>query len=333
MANTWIFGASGTGKTTLLISRALQCPAFLYVDPHGDDTLLEHFPKGKEALVIDPTGYPVGWNILQDVSNKPLVASLIRDTVRAVWGYSDMATPVMDRMLFNSVSALLEVPGATLLDLERLLTNRDFRDKVLAKITNSVLKAKWAVWEGKNARDWEALIQSTENKAGEFSEDPRIRAIIGNRSTFDLKRMMFEQKSIVLRLPIAELGEQKVKLVGSLFLAHIMAVAAERTVKMPFGVFIDDCQLFDTPILRSLLANTRRTDATVRSPKGNGKYRDVAFPGFGLRISGKKKAGLSCSAPGGVPGRWALSGFVTGGCSAQGSNLRRRTGNPEPSLR
>lgn len=74
---SWIFGANGTGKTNLLVRRALETPAFVYVDPHGDDTLLLHVPKGRQALVIDPTAHPVGWNILEAVANKPLVASLM----------------------------------------------------------------------------------------------------------------------------------------------------------------------------------------------------------------------------------------------------------------
>lgn len=254
--NTWIFGQSGTGKTTYLITRLRQSSSFLLIDPHADDTLLLQFPKRDKVLVIDPTAYPVGWNILDERGNKPLLASLIRDTVKAVWGYDKTATPVLDRMLFNSVYALLHQPNSTLLDLGKMLTDADFRSRVLNRVDDQYLQEKWTFWESR--RDYNDLISSTENKAGEFTEDPRIRKVVGRPSAFSLKKIMFNQGAIVLRLPQSKLGESKVKLLGSLFIAHLMIVASARTVKMPFEIYIEDCQMFDTPVLRNLLANAKR---------------------------------------------------------------------------
>lgn len=265
--NTHIFG--GQGKTTLLIHQcldALRDGGALFVDPGGaaSDTLLSLCPK-RPVLVIDPTdvSYPVGFNVLYDVRNKPLLASLLLSTVKAIWHYDRIATPVLDRTLYNTLAALLEYPGATLLHIEPMLTDKRFREHVLDHVSDPVLLRKWAYWSRKKPKDWDQLIASTENKAGEFSEDPRIRHIVGQASTtFDLRRLMFDRALIVLRLPRGELG-QKTAMFGSLFLAHLLATAYERRGIFPFHVFIDDVQHFDTPVVRELLAAARRHNLHV----------------------------------------------------------------------
>src|SRR5690606_9872283 len=133
-----------------------------------------------------------------------------------------------------------------------MLTNKAFRKRVLEHVSDPVLLRKWAYWETFPDKEWRQLISSTENKAGEFSEDPRIRQMVGADSTFDLRRLMFDGGIILLRLPTAQLG-QKTALFGSLFLAYLLSVTYDRKGIVPFHVFVDDCQHFDTPVLRQLL--------------------------------------------------------------------------------
>lgn len=264
--NTHIIG--GRGKTTLLISQFLHATkegGGVFVDPHGTaiDTILSLCPK-REVLVIDPTdvSYPIGFNVLYDVRNKPLLASLVLSTVKAIWKYDKIATPVLDRILFNTISALLEYPKASLLDIDQMLTDADFRANVLDRVSDPFLKRKWRYWSEKKEKDWDALISSTENKAGEFTEDPRIRSIIGQDTTFDLRRMMFDRGLVLLRLPKGQLG-QKTTMFGSLFLAYVLSVAYERKGIFPFHIFVDDCQHFDTPVLLDLLADGERQNVNV----------------------------------------------------------------------
>lgn len=264
--NTHVFG--GQGKTTLLTQQFLEVTktgGALFVDPNGQaaDTILSLFPK--RALVIDPTDIerPVGFNVLYDVRNKPLLASLLLSTVKAIWNYEKIPTPTLDRVLYNALAALLEFRGATLLHVEPMLTDKSFRERVLDGVSDPVLLRKWAYWSRRKEKEWDQLISSTENKAGEFSEDPRIRNIIGQpETTFDLRQLLAEQTSIILRLPQSQLG-QKTTLFGSLFLAYFLSVAYERRGLIPYSVFIDDVQHFDTPIIRHLLENGRKHSLNV----------------------------------------------------------------------
>lgn len=266
--NEWIFG-SGDLEATLIeraLSRINAGDGVLFVDPNGTatTTILSHLPKKrtKDVLLIDPTDYlyPVGWNILSDVPKhqRPGFTTLLRDTIKAIWKYEDVSTPVMDRMVYNTIAPLLEHPTGSLLDIEPMLTDKAFRTKVLKRVSDTFLLRKWAYWETKNQRDYDALISSTENKAGEFSEDPRIRNIVGqHHSTFNLRKTLFEKKIILLRLPQSELGG-KASSVGSLFLSHALSIASSRKIHMPLLICVQDCYLFDTPVLRQLLATGDR---------------------------------------------------------------------------
>lgn len=262
--NEWIAGMN-SASDMLVQKAAHNSGGFLFIDPIGDaaDELLARFPKRERTLVIDPTDTerPVRWNILEDVSNKPLMAALVRDTVKAVWGYERVATPVMDRMLYNTVAALLE-GNYSLLDMEPMLTDASFRERVLKNVSDPYLKNKWEYWSELPQKDYLQLIQSTENKAGEFSEDHRIRTILRGPSSFSLKQLMFDGGAIVLRLPQGELGA-KANLFGSLFLAHLKAVAVSRDVAMPFHVYINAAHYFDTPVLRDLLATGKHLNLDV----------------------------------------------------------------------
>lgn len=258
LMNTHIFG--GSGKTTLAVTQFLETIANdggLFVDPNGSavDTILSHCPK-RAVLVIDPTDveFPVGFNVLFDVRNKPLMTSMLLSTVKSIWKYDTISTPILDRTLYNTLASLLEYPDATLLDVEPMLTEAFFRDRVLDHVSDSFLLRKWRFWLRKNKRDWDTMIASTENKAGEFSEDPRIRNMIGQATMkFDLRRFMFDGGIILLRLPVGQLG-QKTTMFGSLVLAYLMGVSYDRSGRFPFQVTIDDVQHFDTPVVRQLVS-------------------------------------------------------------------------------
>ena len=269
--STWIFGMAGTGKTTFMAHEILRDledgNGVIVLDPNGDlsDAVLSRCPKRRtrDVLIIDPTDdMPVGFNPLSGISNKPRVAELLKDTIKELAGYDRTPTPLMERVLYNSVAALLEYPGATLLDLEPMLIDKAFRSRVLEHVSDTYVLRRFAYWDTFAAKEFRQTISSSENKAGDFSEDPRIRHILGQQSTFDLSTMLFDQKVIILRLPRLELGA-KSRMLGSLFLAYLLVVAARRGPLPPVPIYIDDCNEFDTPPLRQLLSQSERLGLPV----------------------------------------------------------------------
>src|SRR5947209_5686020 len=134
----YIVGQTGTGKSTLLLNLVAQDLAagegIALLDPHGDlaQAALEHVPRCRtnDLVYINPAtdrDRPIGLNPLFRVPGdfKPIVADGIVSAFRHVW--PDSWGPRLDYILTNSVRALLDVPGATLLMLPRLLTDEVYR--------------------------------------------------------------------------------------------------------------------------------------------------------------------------------------------------------------
>ena len=139
----YIVGQTGTGKSTLLLNLIAQDLAagegLALLDPHGDlaTAALNCVPRSRtnDLVYINPadTYRPIGLNPLSRVPDtlKPVVADGIVSAFRHVW--PDSWGPRLDYILTNAVRALLDVPGATLLMLPRLLIHDAFRVQLIER--------------------------------------------------------------------------------------------------------------------------------------------------------------------------------------------------------
>ena len=137
----YIIGKTGSGKTTLLRNLILQHIAMGHgvgvIDPHGDlaEELLNHIsPKRADHLVYFNPGdleFPIGLNVIGNVTpdGRHLVASGIVGAFKAIW--RDSWGPRLEYILYNAVSALLECRNQTLLGVNRLLIDDEYRAKVI----------------------------------------------------------------------------------------------------------------------------------------------------------------------------------------------------------
>ncbi len=86
----------------------------------------------------------------------------------------------MEYILNNTILALLEYPNSTLLGINRMLSDAEFRKKVIDKVTDPVVKAFWtkefSSWSKQYATEAVSAIQ---NKVGQFTSVPLVRNIIG----------------------------------------------------------------------------------------------------------------------------------------------------------
>jgi hypothetical protein len=140
--HTYIIGKTGTGKSTLLGTMALQDlharRGFCLIDPHGDLVAGLHAEAARNnvpnVVYLDATdpAQPYGYNPLRQVraSSIPLAASGLLEVFKKMW--SDAWGVRMEHILRNTLYALLEQKDATLSDIPRL-----FRDSTYPKAYRS----------------------------------------------------------------------------------------------------------------------------------------------------------------------------------------------------
>jgi DNA helicase HerA-like ATPase len=238
--HVYILGKTGSGKTTLIENMIFYDintnQGVGYLDPHGDSILrvLKFIPRQRleDVIYFDPSDieYPIGFNPLENVSfeQRHIVASSILSVFKKIW--VDAWSARMEYILMNTLLALLEFPGTTLLDINRMLGDDQFRKTIVDNLRDPVVKA---FWEKEFARYHTSFrveaIAPIQNKVGQFIASPLIRNIIGQeKSTFDLREMMDQGKIFLANLSKGKLGEENSMLLGGLLITKFQLAAMSR---------------------------------------------------------------------------------------------------------
>ena len=197
-----MLGKTGVEKSTLLRNFLIQDiengDGCALSDPHGDlaRDLLDHIPQGRtdDVVYFSPADWarPIGLNILENVARdrRPLVAGSVVETFRSL--YRDSWGPRMEYIFYNTIAALLDCPGATLLGVNRILADERYREWVVRRIEDPHVRNFWVEEFGNYDRRFRVeAIAPIQNKVGQFLKNPIIRDIVGQpRSTVDLAFMM-----------------------------------------------------------------------------------------------------------------------------------------------
>ena len=186
--HTYVIGKTGMGKSTLLENLAIQDiqngEGICFIDPHGGtaETLLSYIPEHRinDVIYFAPFDqeYPVALNVMEDIGRdkRPLVASGLIGAFKKVW--VDAWSARMEYILSNALLALLEFPGATLLGVNRVFADKNYRSLIVNNVTDPSVKAFWldeyAKYSDKFATEATAAIQ---NKVGQFAANPLITNI------------------------------------------------------------------------------------------------------------------------------------------------------------
>jgi len=274
----YIIGKTGMGKSTLLENLAIQDirngEAIAFIDPHGQtaERLLEYVPahRKKDVVYFAPfdMDYPVAFNVMEDVGydKRHLVVSGLITAFKKIW--VDSFSARMEYILSNTLLALLEYPGATMLDVNRMLVNKTFRAKVVDNIKDPIVKDFW-VGEFANYSDryTQEATPAIQNKVGQFTSNPLIRNIIGQaKSSFDIRKMMDERKILIINLSKGRVGEVNAQLLGSMLVTKIYLAAMSRADmsaavvnQLPnFYFYVDEFQNFANESFADILSEARK---------------------------------------------------------------------------
>lgn len=267
----YVIGASGTGKSTLLIHCILQDLAAGHgaavLDPHGDliDEVLARMPESRvgDVILLDPAGEeaPVGFNILKAHSSveKALLSSDLTALFRRLassWGDQ------MNAVLANAVLAFLEsTQGGTLTDLRRFLVEDDFRASFLRTVVDPEVTFFWEKEFPMLGGKPQAPILT---RLDAFLRPKPIRAMVGTKSNgIDFRAVMDGGKILLAKLPQGAIGEENAALLGSLIVTKFHQVTLTRQEvdparRRPFSLYLDEFHHFVTPSLASMLSGARK---------------------------------------------------------------------------
>lgn len=313
----YIVGKSGSGKSKLLellINNDLQNGHGLAVlDPHGDlvDTVLRYIPKNRvnDVIVFDPadTEFPIAFNPLErvDPAYKMQLTIGILDIFKKLFGtnWSDR----LEHVLRYTILALLDSPNTTVLSILKMLSDKNYRQKIVARIEDNVVKSFWvsefAAWSEKFDAD---AITPLLNKVGQFVATNMMRNVVGQPETkFKIRDIMDNRKILLMKVSKGLLGEENSQLMGAMIITKIYQAAMSRAdtpeEKRPdFYFYVDEFQNFATDTFYEIMSEARKyhlnlTIAHQYMGQLSDKIRQTVFGNVGSMVSfrvGAEDAGV-----------------------------------------
>ena len=278
----YVIGKTGMGKTTVLENMVLND---IYaghgvglVDPHGDfaEKIINFIPPSRinDVVYFNPADmdFPVGFNIFETVraEHKHLVASGLMGVFKKIW--VDMWSSRMEYILNNTILALLEYPGTTLLGINRMLADDEYRNRIVANLKDPVVKAFWqSEFAGYNDRYKQEAVAPIQNKIGQFLSASVIRNIVAQvKSKINIREIMDSKKIFIMNLSKGRIGEDNSRLLGGMLITKIQLSAMERVDmaekdRKDFFLYVDEFQNFATESFSNILSEARkyRLDLTM----------------------------------------------------------------------
>lgn len=277
--HTYIIGKTGMGKSTLLENMIIQDinngEGICVIDPHGSlaEKLLDFIPESrvKDTIYFAPfdSEHPMGLNILEqvDVAKRHLVANGLMAAFKKIFGEERFSDRIQ-YILNNIILALLENEGQSLLGVNRMLNDKEYRKFIVSNVKDPSVKSFWEEEYVKAGDKYQQeAAPGIQNKIGQFISNPLIRNIIGQQKTsFDLRDIMDNKKILIVNLSKGKVGEGNANLIGSLLITKIYLAAMSRAdagpyelEKLPpFYFYVDEFQNFANESFASILSESRK---------------------------------------------------------------------------
>ncbi|MFA6485860.1 MAG: type IV secretion system DNA-binding domain-containing protein [Candidatus Magasanikbacteria bacterium] len=268
-------GKTGMGKTTMLENMVLND---IYaghgvgvVDPHGDfaEKIIDFIPPERinDVVYFNPADmdYPIGFNILETIrpEQKHLVASGLMGVFKKIW--PDVWSARMEYILNNTLLALLDFPGTTLLGINRLLADPEYRGRVIGNLKDPIVKSFWNTeFAGYNDRYKQEAVAPIQNKIGQFMSASVIRNIVAQvKSRINIREIMDTRKILIMNLSKGRIGEDNSRLLGGMLITKIQLAAMERVDtpekdRKDFFLYVDEFQNFATESFSNILSEARK---------------------------------------------------------------------------
>lgn len=265
-----IIGASGTGKSQLLLSLILQDVeadrGLILLDPHGDlvDKTLTNIPPHRynDVVIIDPSDseFPVGINLLSaktELEKTILSSDLVATFRRLSTSWGDQ----MNSILANAIHAFLESSrGGTLTELRRFLSDQTFRADYLKTVSDP---SSLYFWNTEFPQLRANAVAPILTRLDVFLRPKLIRNMMAQKEGVDFDMCTKTSKIVLVKLSRGLIGQENSSLLGTLLVAKINQVAQTRQLlpeheRTPFFLYIDEFQNFITPSMEEILSGGRK---------------------------------------------------------------------------
>lgn len=312
----YCIGKSGSGKSAFLSYMARQDiingDGVCVIDPHGDliEELVQFVPKerAKDVIVFNPTDTerPMGLNILE-ATNPPemdLASSQATEIFIKIFG-DEIFGPRIQHYFRNGCLTLMEdlEEGATLIDVPRIFVDEEFMKYKVSKVKNPVVRSFWEhEYAQTGERERQEMIPYFSAKFGPFITNSIMRNTIGQtKSAFNFRKIMDEQKILLINLSKGKMGDLNTQLLGLIVVARLQMAAMSR-VDMPeserkdFYLYVDEFQNFATDSFCSILSEARKYRLSLimahqyikqLEKKQDTSIRDAVFGNVGTLMSFK----------------------------------------------
>jgi hypothetical protein len=306
----YVIGKTGMGKTTMMENMVIQDirngHGVCFIDPHGDSIrkILDFVPSSRvnDVVYFNPADldHPIAFNILESVDTKykHLVASGLMGVFTKIW--ANLWSARMEYILNNTILALLDSPGNTMLGIARMYIDKKYRKRIVDNIKDPMVKAFWVdEFANYNEKYRTEAIAPIQNKVGQFLSSAIIRNIVGQpKSTLDLRDIMDNRKILLMDLSKGKVGEDNSALLGAMIITKLQLAALSR-VDVPeqdrqdFYLYVDEFQNFVTDSFATILSEARkyRLNLTMGhqyigqlTPENNTKVRDAVFGNVGSMV-------------------------------------------------
>ena len=272
----YVIGKTGMGKTAMMENMAIQDirngKGIAFIDPHGEaaEKILNFIPASRinDVVYFNPgdLDFPIAFNVMESVGKKyrHLVVSGLMGVFKKIFG-PEVWSARMEYILNYAILALLEYPGSTLLGINRILADPNYRKKVLEKVTDSTVKSFWVNEFAKYSQKYETeATAAIQNKVGQFISDPLIRNFIGQvKASINFREIMDTKKILIANLSKGRIGEENSSLSGALLITKLQLAAMSR-VEIPeeerndFYLYVDEFQNFATESFAIILSEARK---------------------------------------------------------------------------
>ncbi len=274
--HVYIIGKTGVGKSKLIELLALadirQGKGCVVMDPHGDlsEEMLRYIPRERlyDVVYFNPADidYPMSFNPLEGVSTFEFKQNVVAGFI-AIFKklFSFTWNPRLEHVLRYTTLALLDVPGATVLGITKMLSDINYRQEIIAQIQDPLIKKFWATefssWNEQFAGE---AITPIINKVGQFVANPLIRNIVGqSQSSIKLDEIINGEKILIANFAIGKLGEENSALLGAMFITKLWQASVARASlpeqdRKDTFLYIDEFQNFATGAFSNILSEARK---------------------------------------------------------------------------